>query len=210
MKVVVIGGGGHAGVVIDILRLQGADLVGIIDPDPGARAATLMNLPVLGDDRALSRLRESNTWIAIGIGGTGPGDSRRRSFAHARAAGLSVCSVIHPSAVIATNVTLGDGVHIMAGAIIQTGCRVGHNTIVNTGAIIDHDCEIGDHVHIAPGAVLSGGVIVEDGAHIGTGACLIQLVRIGSGAMVAAGAVVVGSVPPGAVVMGVPAREQVT
>ena len=74
--------------------------------------------------------------------------------------GYCFATVIHPSAIVAPEVQIKDGVQIMAGAILQPGSRIGSNAIVNTGAIVDHDCIVGEHAHIAPGAVLSGGVHV--------------------------------------------------
>jgi acetyltransferase-like isoleucine patch superfamily enzyme len=58
-----------------------------------------------------------------------------------------------------------------------------------------------------PGATLAGAIIVEDYATIGSGAVILPRIRIGAGAFVGAGAVVTKDVPPGATVIGVPARK---
>ena len=144
--------------------------------------------------------------LVNGVGSTGSTASRRDIYDRFTREGYCFATVIHPSAIVAPEVQIEDGVQIMAGAILQAGSSVGSNAIVNTGAIIDHDCVVGAHAHIAPGAVLSGGVHVGSGAHIGTGACIIQGVSIGAASVVGAGAVVIKDVPPGVTTVGVPAK----
>ena len=120
--------------------------------------------------------------------------------------GYDFSTVIHPSAVVTSDVILGEGSQGMSGEVIQPGSHIGCNTIINTRASVDHDCIIGDHVHISPGVTLSGGVDIGAGSHIGTGATLIQGISIGCGCLVAAGAVVVKDITDGEMVRGVPAR----
>jgi acetyltransferase-like isoleucine patch superfamily enzyme len=83
---------------------------------------------------------------------------------------------------------------------------VGAYSIINTSAVADHDDQLGKGVHLMPGATLCGEIVVEDFATIGANATVLPRLRIGSGAFVGAGAVVTRDVPPGATVVGVPAR----
>ena len=196
--VVILGGGGHARVVIDALRCAGHTIAGVIDPKPDVAETLPDDITWLGKD--LSKLRPDEVQLAIGVGSLDVGDKNPRPaiFAEAKAGGFEFLSFRHPSAIVAGDVELGEGSQIMAGAILQPGVRLGVNCIINTGASLDHDCWIGDHVHIAPGVVLSGTVAVGDGCHLGTGAIVIQSIRIGIEAMIAAGAIVTRDVPAAA------------
>jgi UDP-perosamine 4-acetyltransferase len=204
--VVILGGGGHARVVIDALRCAGHVIAGVIDPKADVAQSLPKGVTWLGKD--LSQVKAGEVEVAIGIGSleASAQNARVRLFGEAKAGGFEVITVKHPSAIVANDVALGEGSQIMAGAILQTGVRTGINCIVNTGASIDHDCRIGDHVHIAPRAVLSGTVDVGTGCHLGTGAVVIQNIRIGDWAMIAAGAVITSDVQPGARVAPGPQR----
>ena len=210
MKVIGIGGGGHARVLLDILRLtSAAEIVGFTDPDSRLHGTKLDGSPVLGGDDLLPEMLEQGVRYAfLGVGAVG--DNRRRAeiYDRVRGLGFSFLTLVHPTAVIANSAAVGDGAAIMAGVIINPGTQVNANVIVNTGAIVDHDCKLGDHVHVAPGAVLSGGVEVGAYAHIGAGAVVRQGIKIGEGSLVAAGAVVVADIPNGRTAIGVPARVQ--
>jgi UDP-perosamine 4-acetyltransferase len=204
--VVILGGGGHARVVIDALRCAGHVIAGVIDPKDDVAKRLPAGIAWLGKD--LSHIRASESHVAIGVGSLeAHADSPRiRLFNEAKAAGFEIISFRHPSAIVAGDVELGEGSQVMAGAIVQPGVRIGANCIVNTRASIDHDCRIAEHVHIAPGVVLSGTVEVRTGCHLGTGAIVIQNIRIGEWAMIAAGAVITQDIAPGARVAPGPQR----
>lgn len=208
IRVVGIGAGGHAKVVIDALRQMGGyDIVALLDGDKDRWGTEVLGVRVLGDDTLLPQLSEQGIHDAfIGVGSVGDPQPRVRLYELACWLGFRIVSVIHPRAVVAPSVEIGQGVMIMAGAMINPGARLGDNVVVNTGAVVEHDCVVGHHVHIASGAVLSGAVIVGQGAHVGAGATVLQGVAIGEQAVVGAGAVAVKDVAPGAVVVGVPAR----
>jgi sugar O-acyltransferase (sialic acid O-acetyltransferase NeuD family) len=205
-RVIIIGGGGHARVLIDALQMLSVRIDGIAETDPSLLGRTLMGVPVVPEAEILRQMDSGFQWVN-GIGSVRTTSQRQAVFERFKQAGCSFMRVIHPSAVIAKGVDLGEGVQVMAGAVIQTGVVIGQDSIVNTGAILDHDCRVGKHVHIAPGATLSGAVSVEDLCHIGTGATVIQQVTIGRAALVAAGACVVKNVRPGMRVQGIPAKE---
>lgn len=207
LPIILLGAGGHTKVLIDALRLQSVEILGIVDVDPNKKGLELMGVPIIGSDEEVMKYPPQKIRLINGIGSVRVSSLRRQLFESFKCKGYQFENVIHPSAIIANEVILSEGVQIMAGVIIQAGCQIGVNTIINTGALVDHDCLIGRHVHIAPGVVLSGGVVVEESAHIGTGAVIIQGVRAGANSLVAAGAVVTRNVLSDVTVAGVPARE---
>jgi len=211
-RVVGIGAGGHAKVVIDILRQMGGyEIVTLVDCDRNLWESEVSGIRVFGDDNYLPELYAQGVRDTfIGVGTVGDSQSRTRVYELARRYGFRIVSAIHPTAVVAASAKIGDGPTIMANAIVNPGANLGDNVIVNTRAVVEHDCVIGDHVHIATGAVLSGMVTVGRGAHIGAGATVRQGLTIGEGAIVGAGAVVVRDVPTGTTVVGVPAEPIAT
>lgn len=205
-SIYVLGAGGHSKVLIDALKKSDTPVQGVLDSDPRRIGTLWCAIPILGTDAYLENLSPHEAWLVNGLGGTTADPARADVFKKWSNRGFRFASVIHPSAIVAEDVHLGEGVQIMAGAIVQPGCTLGDDVIVNTGARIDHDCRIGDHVHIAPGAVLSGTVTVGERSHLGTGAVVIQGLGIGKSVLVAAGSVVVRSLPNRSSARGVPAR----
>jgi UDP-perosamine 4-acetyltransferase len=209
-RVVGLGAGGHAKVVLDILARDGGwDVVGLLDPDPTLHGTEILGAAVLGGDELLPELvTQGVTHAFVGLGSTGDLRPRRGLYELARGYGLEPAAAVHPDAVVSSFAKIGPGVTVMAAAVVNPGAVVGVNVVVNTGAIVEHDCVIADHVQIAPGAVLAGGVRVGELAHVGLGARVREGISIGARALVGAGAVVVDDVPDGAVVTGVPARPR--
>jgi UDP-perosamine 4-acetyltransferase len=207
-RIVGIGAGGHAKVLINILRLStNLEIVGLTDANSALWGSTVLGVPVLGSDSLLPALFDQGLDRAfVGVGSIGDNGPRRRLFENARQIGFRMQAVVHPWTVIASDTVFGDGPMIMPGVVINPGVQVGDNVILNTGAVVEHDCHIESHVHISPGAVLGSTVHVQEGAHIGVGATIRQCITIGAGAIVGAGAVVVRDVPAGVTVVGVPAK----
>lgn len=201
---IVLGGGGHAKVLMEILRLRGLDVLGYTDPHS---SVPIGDLQCLGNDDLVESYSPETILLVNGLGSVGDNRKRKQLFESWKEKGYSFATVIHPSAILSPDVVLEEGVQVMAGAIIQTGTKIGVNSIVNTRATIDHDAKIGHHTHIAPGAILSGNVTVQDDAHLGTGVIVIQSVSIGKNSIVGAGAVVVKDVEENVTVAGVPARR---
>ncbi len=210
MRVIGIGAGGHAKVVIEILRLVGNyELIGLLDPRPDLLNTRVLGVSVLGHDSLLPEIYASGIRHAfIGAGTVGDARLRRTLYQKARAEGFEIVSALHPAAYVSDSAVIGDGPTVMAGAVINAAACVGDNVIVNSGAVVEHDCILRNHVHIAPGACLSGGVRVGDSSHIGVGAVVLQGIEIGENSIVGAGAVVIDNVPDHVVVVGIPARIQ--
>lgn len=201
---IVLGGGGHAAVVIDALLVLGQSVIGFTDPVPNA--PPILGIECLGNDEAVSSYAVEDVCLANGLGSTSSTQRRATLYRDFAAQGFGFPPIVHPSAVVARSVQVGAGTQVLAGAILQPRCSVGENVLVNTRASVDHDCVIERDVHIAPGVTVSGGVVIEKGAHVGTGASIVQGCIIGSLSTVGAGAVVLRDVMPGVTVVGVPAE----
>ena len=119
--------------------------------------------------------------------------------------GTNYATVVGSGAWIASTSSVGAGSTIAPGALVNSSVSVGRFVLVNIGATISHDAVLGDHATIGPGCHVAGRVHIGEGAFIGIGATVLDGVTIGDGAVVGAGAVVIRDVPPGAVVVGVPA-----
>lgn len=200
-RVILLGGGGHAKVVIDVIRRLGSfDLVGYTDPTP----RTLGGANHLGDDDILPQLRRegvTHAFVALGNNAV-----RAERGEHLRRLGFTLQALICPSAVVSPSAQIGSGALVMSGCIVNADACIGDLAIINTRASVDHDCVIGVGSHVAPGAVLAGNVAVGELALIGAGVTVIAGMSIGPGAVVGAGAVVTCPVPRHTVVGGVPAR----
>lgn len=199
--VVVIGNGGHARACVDAWPAASPHQpVGCTGSDPAEHG----EVPYLGQDDVLPDLVRSGVtraFVAIGSPGL-----RARLTAGAEAVGLTPFTVVSGSAQVARTADVGPGSVLLRSAVLGAYARLGAGCIVNTGATIDHDCTIGDFSHVAPGAHLAGSVTL--GAHVlvGVGASIRPGITVGDGAVIGAGAVVVRDVPPGATVVGNPAR----
>jgi sugar O-acyltransferase (sialic acid O-acetyltransferase NeuD family) len=209
VEAVVLGAGGHARVLVDLLRREGRlTPVGALVRDAALAGGDLLGVPILGDDDALAGFDPARVVLVNGVGSTRSMTARRDVFLRCRDLGFRFATLIHPNAIVAEGVSLAEGTQVLAGAIVNTGARLGENSIVNTGAVVEHDCRLGAHVHVATGAILAGAVTVEDEVHVGAGATVIQGVTIGRGSVVGAGAAVIHDVGAATVAVGVPARAR--
>lgn len=198
-RLIIIGASGHGKVVADIARLSGYTDIVFLDDAPGLEMVS--GYPVLGAVSTFPAYSQSDFFVAIG----NP-DIRRRIQDEIASSGARLVTLIHPSAVVAQNVAIGEGTVVMAGAVINPSVRIGRGCIINTSASVDHDCVIGDFVHISVGAHLAGSVCIESGSWIGIGAVVNNNLSVCAGVTVGAGAVVVTDAEKTGTYIGIPAK----
>jgi len=205
--IVVLGGGGHAKVLIAILKkLHAYNILGYTDP---RQHGDILGIPYLGTDDALKAIRadRSSCAAAIGIGTVRPSSLRAERRQFLEALEFALPPIIAPTAIVNEDVEVGPATVIFDGVVVNSGSRIGRGVILNTNSTIEHDCTIEDDVHVAPGATLSGGVRVGTRCIVGVGATVIQSVSICAECLVGAGATVTENISQPGVYVGTPARR---
>lgn len=207
-KVIILGAGGHARVLLCALRSSGTSVEACLDPDVRLHGTRLDGTLISGGEGLLDGEPPENILLFNGVGAPKDCRARRAVYERFSSKGYRFPAVLAASALTFNDARWADGVQVLTRAVVHPGSSVGENTIINTGAIIEHDCSVGAHCHVAPGAVVCGGVTIGSGSLVGAGAVVLPGVRIGDGARVAAGAVVRRDCPPGRVVLPLRTRSR--
>lgn len=195
-KLVIIGAGGHGRVVADIARLNGyEDSIFLDDAD----------VP-LASGRVSDYVKYTDADFIVAIGSNHIRAKMQRILV---GNDCKVVTLIHPNAVIGSDVKVGAGTVVMAGAVVNTGARIGDGVILNTCCSVDHDCVIEDYCHVSVGAHLAGSVTVGKKAFVCAGATVINNVEICDECVIGAGAVVVKNIEKSGTYVGVPAKALV-
>lgn len=197
--VVIIGTGGHAKVVADIVLSSKDHLVGFLTKDDALD--DFMGWPVLGKDTEHHKFADCYFTIAIGD-----------AYARERISGFMDCvkwyTAIHPSAAVsAIQTSIGEGSVIMANAVINPYARIGKHCIINSNATVEHDNKIEDFVHISVGAKIAGTVKIGKRTWIGVGAAVRNGISVCQDCMVGAGTVVVKNIDMPGTYVGIPAYK---
>jgi len=201
-KLIIIGASGHGKVIADIaIKMNKWQSIAFLDDDESIK--TSMGLEVIGKtDDAYIYKDEAGFFVAIGNNAI-----REKVQEKLIEEGLNVVSLIHPSAVIGTDVEIEVGTVVMAGTVINSSTRIGKGCIINTSSSLDHDNVIEDYVHISPGVRTAGNVTIGKGTWLGIGSVVSNNVNICSDCKVGAGAVVVKSITEPGTYVGVPVRR---
>jgi sugar O-acyltransferase (sialic acid O-acetyltransferase NeuD family) len=212
MRIVMVGGGGHAsdvlGVIEEVRRNTGAfvEVAGIVaDGEIDDRRFRDRGVRQIGGIEDLPKLDATHYIIAIGFS-----KARWRVFNRLEPGHLDAATFVHPRAFIPPNVLVGAGTIILAGVCVSPFARIGHHVYLSHGSLIGHDCDIRDFVTVLPGAAISGDTVLEETCMIGSNAVVVEGRSIGAGAIVGAGAVVLKDIPRDVTAAGVPAKWSIS
>lgn len=184
---IIIGSGGHASILYDILKTQNKNVIGVVDSNPKTNNIVLGDLKLLGDDEAIKSFNPLDIKLVNGIG-INPGNQNKENLEKEFIElGYTFATVIHPTSIIGSNVIIKNGAQVLAGSVININSYIGKGCIINTGSIIEHDCKIGDFNNISPGVVLCGNVNTGKNVYIGAGTVITQNIKIGENVVISSG-----------------------
>ena len=201
-KIILVGMGGHSKVVKDIINLKKEfKVIGYLDD----KIQTKKNVDGIIYDNIKSYRNYEDEHFCITIGNN---QTREEIFKTLNLPLSKYPTLVHPTAIIGSNVEIGDGTVIMANVVVNADTKIGSHCIINTTASVGHDVIIDDYVHISPNSTLTGGVKVGSKSQIGASATIIPTVNIGRNTIVGAGATVVNNIGDQQVVIGTPAKPK--
>lgn len=187
LPIVMIGGGGHASVLVDILLSQGREILAVISSEDTSQRSVFKGIKQLRNDTDVLVFETDQVLLVNGIGMVPRSNLKKKVNDYFLSLGYRFETVISDSALISPFSKVETGVQILPMAVIQAGVTIGSHSIINTGALVEHDSKIGSYNHIAPKATLCGQVETKDNVYVGAGSTVIQGVSIGNGAIVGAG-----------------------
>ncbi len=207
-KVIIVGDGGHAKVVIDIIEEENKyEIIGVTTAE--TETGLFCGYDILGnDDVLLSYKKKGINNVAIGIGGFKDNVLRTKIFTKLTDMGLNIINAIHPSAIISKTVTLGKGLVVFPNVTINTDAIIGNNIIIATNSSIDHETIIESDSLISAGVTIGAYSRICKGSLCAIGSTVVSGVNIGVNVLVAAGVVVVNSIESEKKVFGIPAKEK--
>ena len=198
-NLLIIGASGHGKVVADIaIQMDKWDSIAFLDDND--QLNSVMGLKILGSTKDIFKYVDEYD-IFVGIGNN---EIREKIYEQLNELGVSIPTLIHPSAVISEHVEIDEGTVVMAGAIINCCTNIGKGCIINTSSTVDHDCVLEDFVHVSPGVHLAGSVIVGEGSWLGIASIVSNNLEIAKKCIIGAGAVVVNDLIESGTYVGVP------
>jgi sugar O-acyltransferase (sialic acid O-acetyltransferase NeuD family) len=177
------------------------EIAGFLDDNAAKWGQIVNGYPVLGGIDWLRDQRDVS--VVLGVGAP---SVKRKIRERLDGMAVRVATLVHPSAIVGEQVTIGAGSVVCAGVIITTNIDIGECVTFNLGVTIGHDCRISTYCTFSPGSHVSGYVEAGPGCDFGTGSVIIQGKSVGEWSVIGAGAAVVSDLPPLCVAVGVPAK----
>lgn len=200
-RLIIAGAGGHGKVVADIAKKMNR-YTRIVFLDDNENVKNVLGYPVVGTMK-FSDFQKEIDEVIVAVGNA---QVRKKLQNQYEKMGVKIATLIHPQAIIGTNVVIGTGTVVMAGTVINCETNIGKGNIINTSASVDHECVTDEFVHISVGAHLCGNVQVGGGCWIGAGSVVSNNIQICSNCILGAGAVVVNNIEISGTYVGVPAK----
>jgi sugar O-acyltransferase (sialic acid O-acetyltransferase NeuD family) len=202
-RLLLIGGGYGAVQVLDIVHnTPGQRVVAIMDDNPTLVGRRVGGVPVIGGVSAekAAELFQAGEFDAALCTVSTSIPFRERVFNEWRARGIPFANVIHPSAVIGTNVALGQGNIILALCKVGAAARVGDNNVLSSYCSIEHHCILDNHCSFGPAVITSSGVHIHDRVLCGTGIFIEPFIEIGADSVVGSGCAIWSHIPERSIV----------
>ena len=177
-KILVIGAGGHANSVIDILQQSKLYFIYKIVGTKKNLGKKIGKHIIQNTDKDLSKLRKKCSQAVIAIGQIKNYKTRKKIYDKLIKLKFKIPKIFSKNSYISKNSQIGIGTIIFNNVIINSKVKIGNNCIINNGALIEHNVNIGNNCHVSTGVILNGNVKVEDNCFIGSGSIIRENIKI--------------------------------
>lgn len=201
-SIIIIGASGHAAVVAQAAAASGYRVIAFLADSPSEIGIPVAGL-IVDFPKVLAANPGSHVHIAIG-----DNHVRQKVVEKVKSLvpGLIFAAVIHPSAVVCEEGSVGAGAFVAASSIVGVGAKVSDFAILNTRASLDHHSTLSAYASMAPASATGGNTHIGEGAHIGMGAMIHHGIKIGAHAILGSLALANKDVPTKEIWVGNPAR----
>lgn len=187
-KIILVGAGGHAKSVLEIIKKDNLFNVECIFTLLNKEQNNFIGIKKIQYNKTnLEKILSKVKYAHISFGQITNRKNRENEFIKLKKIGYKFPKIISRNTNISSDAKVGNGSIIMKGCIINSGVKIGENCIINSGSIIEHDVQIGDNCHIAPGAIINGSVIIGKNSFIGSGSILKQSIKLKKNSFIQAG-----------------------
>ena len=187
---IIIGGGGHASVLTEILIGQGREILAVISPEDICQRDVFEGILHLKNDDDILLYSNKEVLLVNGIGMMPNSNLKEKVNSHYFSLGYKFETVVSDFAYVSPFSKIGEGAQILPSAIVHTGATIGKHTTINTAAIVEHDSIIGDYNHLAPNVIVCGQVKTGKNVFIGAGSIVVQNISIEQRSVIKAGSVI--------------------
>jgi sugar O-acyltransferase (sialic acid O-acetyltransferase NeuD family) len=199
-QIIIVGAGSFGREVLSWHRsaAPSTPIAGFLDDEGG----TSGGLPCLGTTLNHQPTESQEFLVAIA-----DPQGRSKVVSRLRERGASFASFIHPTAILAEGVQIGEGCILCPLSLVSVGASVGEFVIVNVHSSVGHDVRVGAYSTLSSHVDLTGGVSLGERVSVGSSACVLPEVAVGDDSVIGAGSVVVRDMPSGSTVYSQPAKR---
>lgn len=201
-KLLILGTGLFAASAISLARESGSyEVEGFVESLSRENCRnTLADRPILWIEDISPMAATHRVICALGT------TRRSKIIQEAYARGFTFVTLVHPSAQLPRESTVGEGSILSRGCVVAAYTDIGRHVLMNSGCMVGHHVQISDFCTVSPGANIGGSVIVGEKSYIGLGATVLDHITIGAGCVIGAGAVVTRDLPAHVQAVGIPAK----
>jgi len=206
-RIILLGAGPHAQVVADIVEREGRYAIAGVTDTTREVGDGFLDYEVIGRQDDIAGIMQRHD---VRGGLVCLGDNFQRAdladLVYSQAPSFEFVRAIHPGAVIARGVDIGDGTAVMAGCVVNTGATVGRHCLLNTRSVLEHHGRLDDFASLGPGVTTGGHFRLGRHSAMGIGAVAAERVTVGANSVIGAGSVLLDDIGDDVLAVGSPAR----
>ncbi|MDC1345472.1 NeuD/PglB/VioB family sugar acetyltransferase [Candidatus Pelagibacter ubique] len=184
-KIIIIGGGGHAKSINDIIHRNNLakKIVGYVD-----KKKTNLNLNYLGNDSFLQNIKKTSNYVLVN--GIGINSELREKLFDNLKKKFNFLTLIDNTAIISPFAKIKQGAVIFPLSYVGPSTLIDFNVVIHTKVSIEHDVKIEKNSYVGPGTTICGNCHIKNNTLIGGNSFIKQNIIIGKKNIVGAGSIV--------------------